>query len=113
MSNKASGTVRYKISVTINDLPDYLQIEGFSAVAKIVLERQSNVIKVPLDAIKQRGDETYVRIYKDDRITDRKVDLGINDDFWVGVTSGLSSGESIVITSKRTSSEKFELDMED
>ena len=51
MSNKASGTVRYKISVTINDLPDYLQIEGFSAVAKIVLERQSNVIKVPLDAI--------------------------------------------------------------
>ena len=68
---------------------------------------------MPLDAIKQRGDETYVRIYKDDRITDRKVDLGINDDFWVGVTSGLSSGESIVITSKRTSSEKFELDMED
>ena len=113
MSNKASGTVRYKISVTINDLPDNLQTEGFSAVAKIVLERQSNVIKVPLDAIKQRGDETYVRIYKDDRITDRKVDLGINDDFWVGVTSGLSSGESIVITSKRTSSERFELDMED
>ncbi|MFL2783578.1 MAG: hypothetical protein ACJ0BL_00915 [Dehalococcoidia bacterium] len=113
MSNKASGTVRYKISVNINDLPDNLQTEGFSAVAKIVLERQSDVIKVPLDAIKQRGDETYVRIYKDDRITDRKVDLGINDDFWVGVTSGLSSGESIVITSKRTSSERFELDMED
>ncbi|WP_428240580.1 efflux RND transporter periplasmic adaptor subunit [Gynuella sp.] len=75
---------------------------GFSATARITLEKADNVVTIPERTLSFAGDQPQVLIPSADGITStpRDVTLGLSDGIQVEVVSGLSEGESVVDNSQ-------------
>ena len=83
---------------------------GMNASATISIEKRDNIIKIPLEALQESGKEQFV--YVGTAISEtslgekRTVTTGISDGEFVEITSGLTAGETInyVYTSGTTTS---------
>ena len=89
------GVVTYPIRVSMTVPPELNLIEGLSAVAEVVIQEERGLL-IPVQAVTGRLDAPIVQVMNDGVIEERPVTLGISDDFWVIVTSGLVEGEQIV-----------------
>ena len=97
-SQGGTGLVTYPVRILLS-LPEGQAVpEGLTAVASVVLNRDTDVLLVPLDAVYGSFEEPLVRVLDDGGlIVERAVVLGNSDDFWVSVTSGLAEGERVVM----------------
>ncbi|PKB57458.1 MAG: hypothetical protein BZY73_03115 [SAR202 cluster bacterium Casp-Chloro-G3] len=94
-----SGVVTYPIKVQVV-VPAGLQLrEGLTAVAKIVLNSEKNVLLVPQQSLYGTFDQPTVRLMTASGVEDRAVELGNSDDFYVVVQSGLKEGDQVVMES--------------
>lgn len=105
--NNNQGVVTFPVSITV-DVPQGLELrEGLSATASIVISQQLNVLRVPTSAINGSFLEPFVRVSDDGEVTERPVNLGSSDDFWVIVTAGLTEGEQVVMPAPSANSLEF------
>ena len=75
-------------------------IAGVTAKADIEIQKKSNVLSVPIDAILEEPttEESYVMLLKGTTLKKVPVKLGIEGDFNVEITSGnLKSGDKVVL----------------
>lgn len=82
------------------DKGDTNLIAGVTAKAKIEIEKKSNVLTVPIDAVLEDPDtgDNYVFLYKGGTLKKVPVELGIEGDFNIEITSGkLSKGNQVVL----------------
>ena len=77
--------------------------EGLTAVAKIILSEEKDVLMVPQQSLYGSFDRPTVRVMTDSGVEERPVDLGNGDDFWVAVRQGLKEGEQVVMESSEVS----------
>lgn len=71
---------------------------GLNGDAMIELERKDNVLSVPLDAITERDDKTFVQVKVDDYTSEeREIQVGMETDDRIEVVSGLSDDDQIVL----------------
>jgi len=103
------GVVTYPIVIKLNSDNKLELKEGLSGVARIILSTETNQVLVPLNTIINKGNESYIKVYSDEKVTERLVELGSNDEFWVSIIKGLVPGDTIVINSAFTSTNKFNL----
>lgn len=69
---------------------------GMSASCTVVLEKEENVLAVPIEAIQTKQEEKYVVVVKEDGTTqDTTVETGISNDTYVQILSGLNEGQII------------------
>jgi RND family efflux transporter MFP subunit len=93
----ASEVKRYPTKVWIHDAPPGLE-PGMSAEVAIIVAELEDALSVPLSAIVSSGDNYSVAVRKPDGSLEwRDVMLGVGDEFYVQITSGIKSGESIVL----------------
>ena len=81
-------------------------IEGLSAVAEVVIQEERGLL-IPVQAVMGRFDAPVVQVMVAGLIQERAVTLGISDDFWVIVTSGLAEGEQVVFQAPESSGFQF------
>ncbi len=76
--------------------------DGLSADADILIQQKENVLKVPLQAIKNEGEKQYVEeLLPNNQIKKVYVKTGIEGDQGnIEILSGLQKGEKIIIASK-------------
>ena len=101
-STGSSSYVEAKVAVK-NPTEDL--ISGFNANIKINTRNAENTVIIPVDTLKLIDGEKYVFVYNkdDNRIYQRKVELGLSEETKYQVVSGLKAGEQIVRTfSSRT-----------
>ena len=91
------GVVTYPITVRVDLPPGIALREGLTAVARIVLDEEPDVLLVPQQALYGSFDEPTVKVLTDFGIEDRAVRLGNSDDFWVSVRSGLTEGDQVIM----------------
>lgn len=97
--NSSNGVTTYPITVTLDDFGALLP--GMNINAEVVLQQAEDVLVVPMNAI-SRGNMLLVE-GADGEPADlpgycwREVELGMNDDYYVEVLSGLQEGERIAI----------------
>ena len=98
LSQGGTGLVAYPVRILLS-LPEGQAVpEGLTAVASVVLNRDTDVLLVPLDAVYGSFEQPLARVINNDGlIVERAIVLGNSDDFWVAVTSGLSEGERVVM----------------
>ena len=98
LAQGGSGLVTYPVRILLS-LPEGQSVpEGLTAIASVVLNRDTDVLLVPLDAVYGTFEQPLARVINDDGlIVERAIVLGNSDDFWVSVTSGLSEGERVVM----------------
>ena len=97
--NSNNGVTTYPITVTMDEFGALLP--GMNINAEVVLQQAENVLVVPMNAI-SRGQMLLVE-GTDGEPSDlpgyswRQVELGMNDDYYVEVLSGVQEGERIAI----------------
>lgn len=105
--NSSNGVTTYPITVTLDEFGALLP--GMNINATVVLQQAEDVLVVPMNAI-SRGNMLLVE-GTDGQSSDlpgytwREVELGMNDDYYVEVVSGLQEGEKIAISTGGSTSE--------
>jgi HlyD family secretion protein len=100
--NSWSGndTKVYQTIVTINEKVEGLK-PGMTAVSEILIDSVKDVVNIPLHAVVEHEQKTYVVVREDgNRLVPRPVSLGQASETRVSVQSGLSEGESIAINAQ-------------
>lgn len=106
--NSWSGndTKVYQTIVTIDEKVEHLK-PGMTAVAEILVDSVSDVVTVPLHAVVQHDEQTYVLVRNENSLVPRAVDLGQASETRVSVRQGLSEGESIAVNPQQFSDALF------
>jgi RND family efflux transporter MFP subunit len=76
-------------------------VAGMYAEVNLTLERKAAVLAVPIQAVTRNGDQASVLVVNaQDRIEERKVQLGLEGANQVEVVSGLAPNERVVVGSR-------------
>jgi len=76
-------------------------LPGVSVNVNIICQSKKKALAVPIEAILQRDEGEYVYIVKGDQAYLRKVKTGVQNDFYVEITEGLTPGDRIVFDPPR------------
>ena len=73
---------------------------GMNGDVALVLEQKKNVLSIPLIALIQREDKSYVEILvDDDQIVEREIEIGLETDDFIEIVSGLTKDDLVLIPS--------------
>ncbi len=93
---KDSGTgTGIGVEITLNEPGDDI-ILGLETKSRIYTANLSEVIRIPLDALSEDEDGSYVFVAKDGKATKEFVECGIRNDDMVEIRSGLAEGTLVV-----------------
>ncbi len=89
-----TGTVK----VTVEVVDDSLKLKpGMFVEVRIAIGRKENVLVIPRKAILYKQNKTYVFVLNRAQVSQREILLGLLEEDYVEVTSGLDEGEIIVV----------------
>jgi macrolide-specific efflux system membrane fusion protein len=97
------GVVSYNATI-VPDTSDPSVKGGMTVTAAIITQVASDVLVVPNSAVKSQGGTSYVQILTNGQPVDQTVEVGISNDSYTQITSGLSAGEQVVTQTISTSS---------
>lgn len=92
-SSSSGGVAKYTVEISIPK--DERMKIGMNASATIVIEKREKVVTIPVDALQERGDSSYVYTSKDGEGNlsgETEVTTGLSDGENVEITEGLSAG---------------------
>ncbi len=102
----AGGVITYLVTINITDVGDLNLRPGMSANASVVVSEVNDVLIIPNWAIsldRETGD-TYVNVQRgENSFEEVKVVIGLRNDLYSEVLSGLTEGDVVVVTNERES----------
>lgn len=104
----SQGVVNYNVEIT-HDTQDERIKSGMSVSASIIVDKKENVLAVPNSAIKTQSKNNYVELYAGASTTppiQRKVQIGITNDTFTEIISGINAGDRVVIRTINPTSSK-------
>lgn len=99
VSNEASSgnsSAKYPVTITFEKTEDMLL--GMSASATIHVNEAEDAVLIPVDALQEKGDSTFVYTKKDsdgNLSGEEEVETGISNGSQVEITSGLEEGDTV------------------
>lgn len=93
---RGSETKVYSTIVTIDDEVEQLK-PGMTAITEIMIDSIDAALTVPLQAVIERNDQTWVLVRENNRLKTRAVETGSENDSVVQIVSGLTHGEKITL----------------
>lgn len=99
-----SGVTTYPVTIQFDTGPDGI-LPNMAGNVNIIIESKDNVLLAPSNAVQTVGDQSTVRILKDNQVQTVPVTTGSSSDTQTEIVSGLSEGEEIItaIVSKSSS----------
>ncbi|RIA55258.1 efflux RND transporter periplasmic adaptor subunit [Dichotomicrobium thermohalophilum] len=90
---------RVKVWLDIADPPEkWAQLgHDYRVIVRIVVNEQTDVLRVPVSALFRRGEDWAVFVREDDRARLRRIELGARNFDWAQVTDGLSEGDEVIL----------------
>ena len=108
------GVAKYTITITIPK--DEKMKQGMNASATITIEERENVLTLPMNALQEKGDRTFVYTKKDDEGNlsgETEVETGLSDGSTVEITDGLEEGITVYyLRSENSSTDSGNTDMQ-
>jgi macrolide-specific efflux system membrane fusion protein len=99
VARSVSGIKQYEVLVEVTEIPTGARF-GMSATAEIEVERSASVLAVPFSALIGELPEVQILVTSatgEQTVTTVEVKLGIRGDSLVEITSGVESGDLVVI----------------
>jgi HlyD family secretion protein len=87
--------VQYPIEVSI-DAKNIVAKPGFKLIMEIETEKRT-VLAIPLEAVKQDGEDYYVFVVEKGKALRKEVKMGATSDKFMELKSGLENGEEVII----------------
>lgn len=96
-ASSSGGVAQYPVNITFDKTEDMLS--GMNASVKVILEEAGNVLIIPLTAVTEEGNTSYVYTGYDESTGElsgkTEVTLGVSDENTVEVMDGLNEGDTI------------------
>lgn len=95
-ASSGSSSAKYPVEITVDKTEDMML--GMSASATIHIEESENAVLIPVSALQEKGDSTFVYTGKDEdgNLTDAaEVETGLSNGSQVEIVSGLSEGDTV------------------
>lgn len=110
----SGGVAKYTITITIPE--DDKMKQGMNASATITTEDREDVLTLPMNALQEKGNRTFVYTEKDDDgnlFGETEVTTGLSDGSTVEITDGLEEGTTVYYLRSESSSSGSSTDMPD
>ena len=104
-ASSSGGVAKYVVDIEMSK--DTQMKVGMNASATITVEEKEDVVTVPVSALQEKGDRTFVYTKKDEEGNlsgEQEVTTGLSDGGNVEITEGLSEGDTIYYQRKGASS---------
>ncbi len=95
-SDTINNVTIYNVDVLPDKVPPFFR-SGMSATVNFVMDERENVLTLPVAAIKKKGPRSYAFVQSADGVKAVQVQLGLENDELVEITSGLSNEQEVVI----------------
>lgn len=94
----SQGVVTYNAKISLDNQDERIKT-GMSVSASIIVDVKQDVIIVPNAAVKSQSDSYYVEVIEEGTQTPqiKPVEIGIADDSFTEIISGISEGEKVVV----------------
>ncbi|HRH23750.1 MAG TPA: efflux RND transporter periplasmic adaptor subunit [Candidatus Magasanikbacteria bacterium] len=93
--------VYYKVTVVLEEKPEYQILNGMTADVVFFTENKDNVLFIPQRAIRSEDSKKLVRVLENGQVREVEVETGLRgDDGLIEIVSGLEAGQEIVIREK-------------
>lgn len=90
----SQGITNYQVTVQLTS--DRLML-GMSATVTISVAKRTNVLTLPVEAIKWNGGQAYVNQFQDGQVVQKRIKVGVQGDLYAEVVSGLEEGETVLV----------------
>lgn len=93
----ATGTT-YEVDITLP--PSFMPKLrlGLNGTAQIILSEKQNILTLPSEAINESEDKTFVYIFVDRKLQEKEITIGITNDTYTEILSGLSEGDKVIVS---------------
>jgi macrolide-specific efflux system membrane fusion protein len=102
-STVTNNVVTYAVTIALDNAPSTVKA-GMTASAVVTTAQANDALRVPTAAVRGRGTTGTVTVIKNGKQTPQAVGVGLRGDSFAEITSGLTAGEKIVVS---TSSGSF------
>lgn len=94
---KNEKTGMYTVQIAVSNPNNKLNV-GMFADVKLTLKESSNAVIIPIDAVIQEGEDSYVYVAMPDNQTAEKrtVAIGIESDAYTEIISGINPGDRVI-----------------
>jgi HlyD family secretion protein len=91
------NSVKFDVDISFSKPPGNIN-EGVRVGFTIIIDEAADVVAVPVEFLFTEGKEHYVLVEHGDEIARKSVEIGLSDDNYFEITSGLEPGDNIVWT---------------
>jgi len=101
-SETVNNVTIYKVDLVPENVPQFFR-SGMNATVEFHVENKDGVLIVPVNAVRKENEESYVLLKQEgsQNPLKRAVRLGITDDKNYEVLSGITSADTIIVTTKK------------
>ncbi|MFD0852237.1 efflux RND transporter periplasmic adaptor subunit, partial [Actinomadura adrarensis] len=92
-----NNVTRYGVHVSLTDTPDGIRL-GQTSQVQVTVGQAENVLYVPSAAVRTAGGRSTVTVVQNGAQVTKVVQTGLSGDQGTEIKSGLTEGESVVIT---------------
>lgn len=92
-----TNAIYYYANIIIENPENKLRI-GMTTTNTIKIAEKENVLIIPTMAISKKNNQFYVKVLEDNKVIETKIDIGISDDFFTEIKSGLNEGKKVITT---------------
>lgn len=95
--NSRNGVAFFEVTIVLDDAKGLKT--GMSAEATILTARREHVLVVPVDAVRSSNDNYFVQVLSGAEVNEVHVEIGLSNEEYAEVISGLHEGEEVVLMS--------------
>jgi len=99
-SQTINNVTVYMINVLPESVPSFFR-SGMSSTVNFTMDERTDVLELPLTAIKKKGGRSYVFIQQNGSIKAMQVQTGLENSSKVELVSGLKEGDEVVIPTQK------------
>lgn len=107
IGTNTNGVATYPVTIELESAEELLP--AMSATAVITTEKAEKAVLVPIAAVQTKNEESYVTIVNNDEEMQTKVQVGIMNDTYAQITSGVKEGDQVKIVTRSSSKEQQDM----
>jgi len=106
-STTVNNVTIYNVDLLAKEVPLFFR-SGMNANVDFIVQRKNNILLLPVTAITQKDDQSFVLLEKSDQAKPvmQVVQTGISDDKKIEIVSGLKEDDNVIVKSKKFSLNK-------
>lgn len=101
-SETVNNVTIYKVDLVLEETPEFFR-SGMNATIDFLVENREKAMLLPVAAVRKENNKNYVLLVQENSDSPSKqfVEIGITDDKNYEVISGLSSNDTVLVTTKK------------